>query len=165
MKKTFCFYLALMVPLSAENLFDNSKMDTAGGWKGTKKFVKEESPAAEDQNTNEAEVKENRVLVVSAKKRDWVEFSQEVASKGIKDLVLKFRYRTNDYAGRGLELRGYRQDRSSTFKNYTLVADGQWHEIEWKFTQVGNSNKIDFSFFILEGEGDVSFDDITVEPR
>ena len=150
MKKTaFLCSLALVSCLSAENLFDNSTMDTAGGWKGSRKFVVEE--------------KDNRVLSVEAKKRGPVSFSQKVPLRGLTDLVLKFRYRTANYNGRGFELKGTRPDDTWTFVNRAVETDGQWHEMEWTYTQVKGSNSIDFEISVLEGEGEIFFDDVTVE--
>jgi hypothetical protein len=164
---TFCF-LCMMGPLCAENLFVNSTMDTTGGWKGSKKFVKEgdDAKAAKKPAKDEAADKDkaNRCLVLTAKLREEVSFNQEVATKGLTSLTLKLRYRTKDYIGRGFVLRGTRADESSTFTNRTLVGDGEWHEMTWDFTQVNGSNKIDISFTALEGTGDIYFDDITIEP-
>ncbi len=150
-------FLALTLPLAAENLFDNSAMDTAGAWKGSKKFV------VEDQKDAGADSKENRVLCVSGNKRERVSFSQKVPLRGLTDLIVKFRYRTKDYAGRGLEIRGMRPGGSSTFINRQFEVDDKWHQVEWKFTQVNGANSVEFMFIVLEGEGDVFFDDVTVE--
>lgn len=167
MKKIAVCILAMMSPLCAENLFDNSTMDTTGGWKGDKKFVKEgddekapKKPAKEEAADKE---KPNRVLQLTAKLKDQVSFNQEVPTKGLTDLLVKFRYRSKDYIGRGLMLRGKRASGDSTFTDRPLVADGEWHEMTWDFSQVDGSNKIDFVFMVLEGTGDVFFDDITVE--
>ncbi|MES2922975.1 MAG: hypothetical protein V4819_15575 [Verrucomicrobiota bacterium] len=168
MKKFAVCYLALMSPLCAENLFVNSTMDTAGGWKGDKKFVKDgdddkaaKKPAKEGTADKD---KSNRCLMLTAKMRDKVSFNQEVVTKGLTALTVKFRYRTKDYIGRGFVLRGTRADQSSTFYDRTLVRDGEWHEMTWDFNQVDGSNKIDFSFTALEGTGDIYFDDIIIEP-
>lgn len=154
--------------LAAKNLFDNSTMDTTGGWRGDKKFVREDDnekapkkPAKEEPDAKE---KANRCLLLTAKLRGQVSFNQEVATKGMTDLTVKFRYRTKDYIGRGLMLRGKRADGGSTFTDRPLVKDGEWHEMTWDFTQVNGSNKIDFSFMALEGTGEIYFDDITLEP-
>lgn len=167
MKKIAVCFLAMMGPLCAENLFDNSTMDTTGGWKGDKKFVKEgddekalKKPAKEETADKE---KPNRVLQLTAKLKDQVSFSQEVPTKGLTDLLVKFRYRTKDYIGRGLMLRGKRQNGGSTFTDRPLVADGEWHEMTWDYSQVDGSNKIEFIFMALEGTGDIYFDDVTVE--
>ena len=158
----------LVSSLSAENLFDNSTMDTAGGWKGSKKFVVEEKDpaktgAADGGEKKKEKEKENRVLAVDAKKRERVSFSQKVSLRGLTDLTLKFRYRTKDYNGRGLELRGKRQDGSFTFNTRDFQADGEWHQVEWSYTQVNGSNSIEFEIVVLEGEGEIFFDDVTVE--
>ena len=157
MKRPLLCLLAVTLPLCAENLFENSDMDTAGGWKGNRKIVKDEKPS------EEKDAKPNRLLVVAAKLREPVSFSQEVVSKDIPDLVLKFRYRTKDYVGRGYQIRGVRQGGGSTFVDKKFIADGQWHEVVWAYTQVQGSKKINFQFSVLEGTGDVCFDDIVME--
>ena len=154
MFKAIPLYLALLVPVSAENLFENSKMNTSGGWKGSKRIIVEDKVGQD---------KENRVLRVTAKKRDQVTFSQEVESRDVTDFVVKLRYQSKDYDGRGLEVRGVRQSGSHTFFTFKITADGEWHDISLNYSQVQGSNKIDFKFIVLEGEGDVHFDDITVE--
>lgn len=167
MKKAVVCFLTLLCPLCAENLFDNSTMDSTGGWKGDKKFVKEgaagktpKKPAKEEADNKEML---NRVLQLTAKLRGQVSFSQEVPTKGLTDLLVKFRYRTKDYIGRGLMLRGLRPNGGSTYTSRPLVSDGEWHEMTWEFDQVDGSNKIEFVFMALEGTGDIYFDDITVE--
>jgi hypothetical protein len=160
--------IALATTLHAENLFENGDMDTSGGWKGTKKIGPEEDgapavkPSKPDKDGKEEKV--NRVLTLTAKKNDALSFSQEISTKDLTDVVVKFRYRTKDYAGRGLEVRGKRANGGATFMNYPLKADGQWHEISWKFTQIQGSRKMDFVFALLEGAGTVVFDDFTAEP-
>ncbi|NQX00025.1 hypothetical protein HQ447_05140 [bacterium] len=153
MKNILFYFMALAAPLAAENLFSNGTMDTAGGWKGDGKMIKDE--VVKDPP--------NRFLQLSAKKSGPVSFHQEVDTKGIFSVALKFRYMTKDYKGPGLEMRGIRMDRSSTFTNRVLKADGEWHEMTWVFTQVGGGKKVDFSFILLQGEGDVLFDDVSAE--
>lgn len=152
MKHSIVLLLAMIAPLCAENLFSNGDMDTAGAWKGSKKIDKE--------MVND---KPNRFLVVAAKKKDTVTFHQDIDTKGMISVELKLRYRSKDYKGRGLEIRGVRTGGSSTFQDFELVADGAWHEINWSYTQVQRSRRIDFNFKVLEGEGDVCFDDISAE--
>jgi len=48
-KKIVASLLLLTLPLSAENLFNNSTMDTAGGWKGSKRMVKETEGSQENR--------------------------------------------------------------------------------------------------------------------
>ncbi len=169
MKTIISVYLILVVSLSADNLFDNGTMDTAGGWKGSRKIIKDEEaaahPAPPAANGKSVKQEEPRVLLVSAKKRDIVSFSQEIETRGLTDIIITFRYRTKDYIGRGLELRGVRRDRNSTYTNRPVVADGRWHEVEWHYNQVFGSSEIDFIFAVLEGKGDICFDDITARPK
>lgn len=154
MKSIALLILALGAPLQAENLFRNGDMDTAGGWKGSKKII----PQKEDG-------KANRVLAVDAKKRDRVSFSQEVNTKGALVVTLKFRYRTKKYSGLGLEMRGIRPHEGFTYRNMKLVADDEWHEVSWDFDQIHGSNEIRFEFVVQEGEGEVFFDDFSVEVK
>ena len=152
MKLQILCFLALLAPLRADNLFSNGTMDTAGGWRGTKKMVEEPENG-----------KPNRYLMLSAKKSDPVSFSQEIDTKDVFGVTVKFRYRTKDYNGLGLELRGIRANDGFTFTNRQLKADGQWHEMTWVFSQVTGSRKTNFSFILLQGVGDVHFDDFSAE--
>lgn len=150
MKRTLLI-IALMPTLCfAENLFKNSSMDTASTWAGDRKF-----------ETVEGE----RVISLEAKKNKPQSFYQEVDTRDVKDVVLKFRYRTSDYSGRGLQIRGKRQNRSSTFRTINLTADGQWHEYTWQFTEMRDSGRMRFSLELLEGTGTVLIDDVTLEPK
>lgn len=140
----------LLVPglCFAENLFKNGDMDTSSGWKGSRKFVKLDT---------------SRVIVLKANKRKSVSFNQSIECRDIKDLVMKYRYKSFNYKGRGMQLRGIRGDGSSTFSTRKLKADGKWHEGSWKFTEIKGSRSMDFSITLLEGEGEVYFDDISIE--
>jgi hypothetical protein len=162
MKNTIFCLMALVAPLCAQNLFSNGTMDTAGGWKGDGKMVKGD-PVKGEPAKEAGKEPANRFLLLSAKKNGPVSFRQEVDTKGLITVNLKFRYKSTDYKGPGLEIRGKRMDGSSTFSNRDLVVDGEWHEMSWSFTQVGGSKKIDFSFIVIQGEGEVAFDDVTVE--
>lgn len=151
--KTRLLVLALLVASVsyAENLFTNSSMDTTGGWQGDRRFET---------------VDGNKVASLEAKKNRTVSFSQDVSTRDVSDLVLKLRYRTADYAGRGLQLRGRRQARGgSTLTTRPLKADGQWHEMTWNFTEVRDANRVTFTIELLEGTGKVLFDDVTVEAK
>lgn len=145
-------FLVLLVPCLclAENLFTNSSMDTTGAWRGDRRFET---------------VDGNAVLTLEAKKNKTVSFSQDVTTRKVTDVVLKFRYQTSDYSGRGLQLRATRQDDSSTHNNRQLKADGKWHEMTWTFSEVRGSNRLTFSIELLEGTGKVLFDDVTVEEK
>jgi hypothetical protein len=158
MKYFFIGLMAVVSPLCAENLFSNGNMNTAGGWKGDGKIVKDE-PAKEGATKEVG----NRFLMLSAKKNGPVSFRQEVDTKDLISVNLKVRYKTKDYKGPGLEIRGKRMDGDFTFQNWDLKADGEWHEISWAFTQVAGSKKIVFSVILIQGEGEVSFDDVSAE--
>ncbi|MEO7725041.1 MAG: hypothetical protein ABIU29_10235 [Chthoniobacterales bacterium] len=144
--------IALLTPTLClgENLFRNSDMDIGAAWSGDRRFEK---------------VDDNQAMVMEAKKGRTVSCYQDAATRGQKDLILKFRYRTQDYIGRGLQLRGSRQNDSSTFRTISLKADDQWHDFEWQFSEIRGSSKIRFSFELLEGAGKVFLDDVTLEPK
>lgn len=134
--------------LHAENLFRNSEMDSTAAWRGDKTFT---------------ELDLNRVAVLKANPRREVLLYQTAKTRNLKDVVLKFRYKSTDYQGRGLQLRGERADGSSTFVNMDLKADGQWHDKTWRFSEVRGSPSINFIFKLMEGSGTVYFDDILLE--
>ena len=150
--KPAVLFLALLLPCLclAENLFTNSSMDTTGSWRGDRRFENVEG---------------NAVLSLEAKKNKPVYFSQDVNTRKATDVVLKFRYQTSDYSGRGLQVRGLRQDDSSTFNNRQLKADGKWHDMTWNFTEIRGSQRMTFSVELLEGTGKVLFDDVTLETK
>jgi hypothetical protein len=163
MKYPLLCLLAMVVPMSAKNLFSNGTMDTAGGWKGSKK-IEQEAKKTEAGLGLDEKAKPNRYLAVSGNMKELQTFSQDVDSKGVITLNLKFRYKSKDYIGRGLEIRGVRQSRDFTYISMPLISDGEWHEISWEYDQVSGSRKIDFQFSLLQGKGDVFFDDFVVEP-
>jgi len=150
------FFLAFVTVLLlagsafAENLFSNSTMETTSTWKGDRKYDTEG---------------DNRVLKLEANSRKPVSFYQEVKTRDIKDLEFKFRYKSENYKGRGFQTRGERDDGSSTYRDRTLIADGEWHVVTWSFSQINDSREIQFSIILMEGEGEVFFDDVTVEGR
>jgi hypothetical protein len=162
MKNSIFCLMALVAPLCAENLFSNGNMNTAGGWKGDGKMVKDDPAKGEEAKIADKDLA-NRYLLLSAKKSGPVAFRQEIDTKGLISVNLKFRYRTKDYKGPGLELRGMRPDGSSTYTNRELKADGEWHNMSWNFTQVAGGKKIEFSIILIQGEGEVAFDDVTAE--
>ena len=162
MKNVIVCSIVLVSSLAAENLFNNGNMDTAGGWKGGGKIIKGE-PVKGTIVEEGAKVPVERYLQITAKKNGPVSFNQEIDTKDVFGVVLKFCYKTKDYKGPGLEIRGIRMDRSSTFTNRNLIADGEWHEMFWDFKQVAGSRKVDFSFMVLQGEGEVQFDNISAE--
>ena len=143
---------ALLLPslCFAENLFKNGGMDTSSGWKGDRKYVPLDG---------------SRVIMVKANKRKAVSFGQTVGSRDVTDFYLTYRYKSFNYKGRGFKLSGTRDNGSSTFNTYDLKADGKWHKMKKKFTEVEGSRNIKFTFTILEGKGEVFFDDIYVDVK
>lgn len=142
--------LILMMPLfaSAENLAKDSSMDTSTGWSGDRKFKV---------------VEDNRVLEMEADKKKTVFVHQDLRTREITDLYIKFRYRSSDYKGRGLQMRGKRDTGSSTFRTITITANGKWNEVEWRFSEIRGSNELRLSLELLQGEGTVMIDDVVVE--
>lgn len=149
MLKKILILTVMLLPSSvfAENLFSNSDMSTTGAWRGSRSFT-----------TLDGE----KVLVMKASPRRIESFSQGAATRGMKDVVVSFRYMSPDYSGRGFQLRGHRPDGSSTFRSFNLTSDGQWHNLSWRFSEIRNCNKIDFTFDVLEGDGTIYFDDVKV---
>ena len=149
--KTTLLVLLLIPTLgSAENLFRNSAMDTAATWAGDRNFETVEG---------------NRVMSLKAKKNKSVMFYQEAETRDQKDLVIKFRYQTADYKGRGLQIRGTRQNGSSTFRTIALKTDGQWVEYKWEFSELRGSGQIRFSFELMDGTGTVRSGTIRLHGR
>lgn len=150
MQKVFVLLAFTPALCFAQNAFQNSSMDNASGWSGDRKFVT---------------VDDNRVISLEAKKNKTLRFYQGADTSDTKDVVLKFRYQTTDYQGRGLQLRGKRPDGSSTFRNIELKTDGQWNEYAWDFSEVNGSRRMEFSLELLEGSGTVLIDDVMLVPN
>ncbi len=144
------FFALLPSGVFADNLFSNSDMATTGAWRGSRTFT---------------ELEDEKVIVVKANPRRGEAFTQDAVTRGVKDVIIKFRYLTEDYEGRGLQLRGTRPDGSSTYRNISVVSDGKWQTASWDFSEIQNANKITFSFSILEGNGSIYFDDVTLTPK
>ncbi len=150
MKHTTLILLLIPTLGLAENLVRNGTMDTASTWAGDRDFET---------------VDGNRVMSLKAKKNKSIMFYQDVPTRDVKDLVWKFRYQTADYKGRGLQIRGKRQDGGSTFRTITLKTDGQWNDITWPFSELRGSGEVRFSFELLDGTGTVLIDDVTIEQK
>jgi hypothetical protein len=148
MKPFILLLLAFPCFSQAENLAKDSTMDTSTGWSGDRKFET---------------VDDNRVLSLEADKKKTVMVYQDLKTRDLADLYISFRYQSKDYAGRGLQLRGKRQDGSHTFRTIDVKADGQWNEVKWRFSEIRGSNELRFSLEILEGEGIVLIDDVVIE--
>lgn len=146
--KLFIVLITLIPSLAfADDLFRNSEMNSAVGWKGDKSYD---------------EIEGNKVLRLKASPNKIMSFFQDANTRNLDDVVLRFRYRTADYKGRGLQLRGQRLSGAGTFKNLDLIADGKWHEQKWLFSEIRGNPKITFFFNLKEGEGTVYFDDISL---
>lgn len=151
--KYFVFLLALIPSLALaadENLFRNSDMDSTAAWKGDKGFHT---------------LNGNKVLEIKANPNREVSFNQVADTRKVKDIQLTLRYITSDYQGRGFQIKGVRADATWTFYDFELIADGQWHEIPLKFSEVNGSRQVDFKFVVKDGTGTVYFDDIVAFPK
>lgn len=149
MKSLICAALLCPSLLFAENLFQNGDMEKSIGWKGDKSYTK---------------LGDVTVLELKASPRKIVSFFQDAKTRDLKDVEVAFKYMTKDYKGRGLQLRGERPGGGGTFRNETLVTDGAWHEVKWRFSEIRDNRSILFHFNLLEGEGTVYFDDVTLTP-
>ena len=133
-----------------DNLLKNSDMSRGtSGWTGDRTL---------------AEDGDNWVLVVRAKKGSERIFSQEFHAMKAADLKISFRYKTEDYKGRGLKI-SMVYGNSSWYTDMDLKADGEWHEVNWKFSEGKGKTKLTLQFNVKEGEGTVFFDDITAVDR
>lgn len=144
------FTCSAALSFAGENLFKNSDVNTPTVWQGDRKFDKDG---------------ENKVIKIVAKKSDTQKFLQEVSVGDAKDLVLSFRYKSADYKGRGLQLRGKRENGSSTFRNVTPKVSGEWVQYTWDFSEIRDSKRMVFSIEVLEGEGVFLFDDIKLTTK
>lgn len=59
-------------------------------------------------------------------------------------------------------IRCRRADGSSTYTPRTLDKTGEWENVEWTFTEVGNSRRFQFSLEFKPGKGSIFVDDISV---
>ncbi len=80
--------------------------------------------------------------------------------KGYPDgMDLKFSYRTSDYVGEGLKLKGYYTRLGYHHRTITFNADGKWHEYTWPYpsAQYLNAAQIRMVLEVLSGKGSVNF--------
>jgi len=135
-------------PAMAGNLFKNGDMSNGTmGWQGDRRFVDDGG---------------NRVMEVKAKKSGPRVFSQEINTEKVSDLVIKFKYKTADYKGKGLRIEVKWASGNTQYTRYgdvTLKADGTWQEDGSKIADI-NAPKVNVIFTLSEGEGTVYFDDI-----
>jgi len=144
--------VCLLVPcllFASENLFRNSDMTTRAGWRGDRSF---------DEFEGES------VLVMRANPRRAMSVEQTINTARLRDIEFKFRYRSEDYHGRGFQVRGVRQGGGATFRTINPKVDGEWQEYSWRFSSVQGSPTISFQIQLLEGEGSIMFTDITATP-
>jgi hypothetical protein len=80
-------------------------------------------------------------------------------------MVLKFSYRSSDYVGTGLKLKGYNTPVGHYHRVIAIPGDGEWREAEWpyKAEQYMEARNIRMVIQVLEGAGDVEFKEIRVE--
>ncbi len=150
MKKILTLLVLTPTLCLAENLVKDGTMDSSTAWKGDRKYE---------------EFENNRVLSIEAKDNRVIIVSQEVNTRELTDLNYKFRYRSENYKGRGLRFRGTRLDGSSTHRTIEIESDGKWHEYSATFTSIRGSKEVTFSFELLEGEGTLQIDDVIIEGK
>ncbi len=80
-------------------------------------------------------------------------------------MKLKFSYRTTDYTGTGLRLKGYNTPTGHYHRDLPLPNDGQWREYEWpyKSEQYMDARNIRMVLEVQGGAGNVEFKDLEVE--
>jgi hypothetical protein len=157
MKNINCAILALAFPLlstAGENLIKNGDFSKGSSrWKGDEN-IEFETPA-----------EKNKICKIIVDEDDDIEFFQSISSTSkYKDLMLKFRVKKSDnYKGRGYQVRFIRSDGSYTYMTRPLPKNSDWKDMEIKFSDLKKSSRIDLKFIIRSGDsGYLAFDDITV---
>jgi len=74
-------------------------------------------------------------------------------------------YRTSDYVGSGMKLKGYYNARDFFFRPVPFVADGEWHEANYRHetTKYNGSAEIRIQVEVLGGTGSVEFKELKVK--
>jgi hypothetical protein len=72
---------------------------------------------------------------------------------------IRFQYRSDDFVGEGVEMRGEFPTLRGlfTFRNPTLKFDGKWNEYLWPFSDTKGQELMNFQMLLENGEGEVSF--------
>lgn len=136
-----------------EELLKNGDFEKGvANWRGDRKIVVEEGKP------------ENHVAEVVSTKRQARSFQQDIDTRGMKDITLKFRMKPSaDYAGRGVQLRFVRHGGGFTFNNMDLKGGEDWKDHTWKFSEINNEPKLTFIVEVEDGDaGSVFFDDFSI---
>jgi hypothetical protein len=141
-----------LASFAGENLIING--DFAKGssrWKGDEN-IEFETPA-----------EENKVCKIILDEDDDIKFHQEIRTKGLKDLTVKYRLKkSQNYDGRGYDVRIIRDDGSFYFYNQSLPKNGDWNDRSVTFSDLKKSSRIKVTFLIRSGNsGYLLFDDIS----
>lgn len=141
----------------AKALIKNGDFEKGGAnWRGDRKVIDEPGATGD---------KVNRVNAVELKKTQVKEFSQDLVTSNLKDIVITFRYKASeDYTGRGFQMKMERPNGSSTFRNIPVPdGGGDWKTVKWPFSEIREDNRLKFIIEVREGEGTLYFDDFTSE--
>lgn len=149
--------LAITLPIlsiAGENLIINGDFSKGSSrWKG-------------DENIEfETPEEKNKICKIEVDEDDDIEFLQSISSTSkYKDLILKFKIKKSEnYKGRGYQVRFIRSDGSYTYMNRDLPKNNDWKDMEIKFSDLQKSSRIELKFIIRSGDsGYLAFDDIVV---
>lgn len=147
---TVLFFLGIVLGYSQEtNLIDNGDFtDGKRSWDGDVKF------------DSEAENRNGQIKVDDKKIRS---FQQKFKTKDVKDMVIKFKYKTSDnYKGRGFTVHIVLPSSSSVYYTIDVTANSKWDEFSKKFGELNDADFITLLIKVNEGEGEIYFDDFTV---
>jgi len=118
-----------------------------------------------DENVEyETSAEQNKVCKIEVDDDGDLEFHQKFSVDDYKDLFLTFKIRkSEDYEGRGYQVRFIRKDGSYTYMERKLPKNNDWKEMEIKFSDIKRSSHIELRFIVRSGEsGYLAFDDISV---
>jgi hypothetical protein len=123
------------------------------GWKGEGKVTEDD--------------KENKYIEIRVDAKDILDFYQEdLDVKNVKDLVLTFRYKTSaDYSGRGFQLEFVRPTGGFTYRTVSIQSTPEWKSYTWNFARTKDSDELTLRIKILEGDGEIMFDDFSVTAK
>ena len=84
---------------------------------------------------------------------------KDVQKRFPNGMRIRFQYRSEDFVGDGVEMRGEFPDLRGlfTYRNPTLRFDGKWNEYLWPFSDTKGQELMNFQILLENGEGSVSF--------
>jgi len=139
--------------LHGEELLRNGDFERGtSGWKGDRKVIEYSA--------------DNKVCRIEVDDEIQAFYQADIDVEDLKDVVLTFKYQiSSDYSGRGLTMQFVRPDGSWTYRTINLENPGKWQTYKWHFGEIRGAEEITLKLEILEGEGTVMFDDISVQPK